>query len=65
MLQYIIDDQRETKARPWGFVVATDSFMSGWGGGAPQRSLYALAFASYEERVANAARWYGDSEVPS
>lgn len=30
----------------WGFVVFTDSFMSGWGGAANGRSLYALEVSS-------------------
>ena len=39
----IIDDQRGDKStKPFGYIVATDSFMSGWGL-APGRSLYALA----------------------
>lgn len=37
-----IHDERENKGEPWGFVVFTDSFLSGWGG-APRRSLYCLA----------------------
>ena len=39
----IIDDRRseKDKARTWGFVVATDSFMSGWGR-APGRSIFAV-----------------------
>tara|TARA_Y100000361_G_C10922788_1_gene219829 strand:- start:181 stop:486 length:306 start_codon:yes stop_codon:yes gene_type:complete len=32
-----------------GFVVATDSFMSGWGS-APDRSLYAVAFTTGKQR---------------
>jgi len=43
------DDKRtpEEKARTCGFVVATDRFMSGWGG-APGRSLFAVPFDSWE-----------------
>jgi hypothetical protein len=37
-----ISDKRQDKERACYFVVATDSFMSGWGC-APGRSLYALA----------------------
>lgn len=33
----------------WGYVVFTDSFMSGWGGAAKGRSLYALAVSSPAE----------------
>ena len=42
----IVHDRRteEDKARTAGFVVATDSFMSGWGK-APGRSLFAVPFA--------------------
>lgn len=49
-----IEDHRseDEKARTAGFVVATDSFMSGWGpcsnGG---RSLYAVPFETDEQRV--------------
>jgi hypothetical protein len=44
----MIDDKRQDKTEPAGFVVFTDSFMSGWGN-APRRSLYALAFHTSEE----------------
>lgn len=44
----MINDKRQDKAEPAGFVVFTDSFMSGWGK-APGRSLYALAFQTSEE----------------
>jgi len=39
----VVDDHRSEadKAQTWGFVVATDSFMSGWGM-APGRSLFAV-----------------------
>ena len=47
---YTIDDRRteEDKARTVGFVVANDSFMSGWGQ-APGRSIFAVPFRSWTE----------------
>lgn len=40
----MIDDRRTDKGtRPWGYMVATDAFMSGWGGASGGRSLYAVA----------------------
>lgn len=44
------DDHRseEDKAATIGFVVATDSFMSGWGQ-APGRSLFAVPFRTWAE----------------
>ena len=44
------DDRRSEadKAATVGFVVATDSFMSGWGN-APGKSYFAVPFRSYEE----------------
>lgn len=49
-MSYIIDDRRtdEDKAATWGFIVATDKFLSGWGG-APRRSIFAVPVRSYEE----------------
>lgn len=44
----MIDDQRKSRHQPRGFVVATDSFLSGWGE-APGRSLYAIAVESEDE----------------
>lgn len=44
-----IDDRRTNKATPWGFVVFTDSFMSGWGGAENGRSLFALAVFDHNE----------------
>lgn len=46
----VIDDQRtdEDKAKTEGFVVATDSFMSGWGN-AKSRSLFAVPFTTAEQ----------------
>ena len=47
----MIHDKREMPFEmPWGFVVFTDSFMSGWGM-APGRSLYALPYFSHEDMV--------------
>jgi hypothetical protein len=47
-----IQDRRteEQKSITTGFVVATDSFLSGWGA-APDRSLYAVAFTTEKQRV--------------
>lgn len=46
-----IEDRRteEQKNITVGFVVATDSFLSGWGS-APDRSLYAVAFTTEKQR---------------
>jgi len=40
---------RYAGAKPWAFVVCTDSFLSGWGKADGGRSLYALPVASEEE----------------
>ena len=44
------DDNRseDEKRRTVGFVVATDSFMSGWGL-APGRSIFAVPFETWEQ----------------
>ncbi len=49
-VSYIIDDRRTDadKEATWGFVVATDKFLSGWGQ-APRRSIFAVPVRSYEE----------------
>lgn len=48
-----INDQRASGpgryGLTWGFVVFTDTFMSGWGGAEGGRSLYALEVASEDE----------------
>lgn len=46
----VINDRRtdEDKAATIGFIVATDKFMSGWGG-APRRSLFAVPVRNREE----------------
>lgn len=46
-----IQDKRteEQKNITAGFVVATDSYLSGWGG-APDRSLFAVAFTSTKQQ---------------
>jgi len=52
----VVEDRRgDTTTEPWGYVVFTDRFMSGWGR-APCRSLYALAVS---EREAAAVLRYG------
>ena len=43
-----ISDRRVNKTTPWGFVVFTDTFMSGWGH-AQGRSLFALAVFDHKE----------------
>lgn len=49
-MSYVIDDRRsnEDKELTWGFVVATDRFMSGWGM-APGRSLFAVPVRNHRE----------------
>ena len=47
-----IEDRREERPNgvfAYGFIVATDSFMSGWGGAEGGRSLYAVEVESEEE----------------
>ncbi len=53
-----IKDDRGNKSTPWGFVVCTDTFLSGWGGASEGRSLYALAVDNDDEAwmVLNNAR---------
>jgi len=43
-----VEDRRRSKAKPWGFIIMIDNFMSGWGK-APGRSYYAVAVDSQEE----------------
>ena len=45
-----IEDHRteEDKALTWAFVVATDSFLSGWGK-APRRSLFAVPVKDHKQ----------------
>lgn len=47
----VTDDQRGDGRPAMGYVVATDSFLSGWGH-APGRSLFAVAVGTREEREA-------------
>lgn len=47
-MSIVIDDRRKDPGIPWAFVVATDSFLSGWGD-APGRSLFALEAANPRE----------------
>ena len=44
-----IHDSRTAPRVPWGFVAATDSFLSGWGYAAHCRSIYVLAVTSFDE----------------
>lgn len=57
----IIDDRRTTTHKPLGYVMMTDSFLSGWGM-APNRSLYGVAYDSVDEadRIHIAARMRSD-----
>ncbi len=50
-MTFIIDDRRtkRDKARTVGFVVATDSFMSGWGQARNGRSIFAVPLSSWEQ----------------
>jgi hypothetical protein len=58
-----LDARTETeKADTWGFVVSTDSFMSGWGH-APGRSLYAVAVADHHEAEVVLRNAKGRSEM--
>jgi hypothetical protein len=44
-----INDRRKDKTDSFAFVVFTDKFMSGWGGAANGRSLYALPVSNWDE----------------
>lgn len=63
-MKTIIDDRRteEEKATTWGFVVATDSFMSGWGM-APGRSYLAVPVRSPREAMVVADNMRHRSEM--
>lgn len=65
MPEPIIDDRRSCYSAPAGYVVCTDTFLSGWGD-APGRSLYALAFSDAAEADALliAARGRTDMQRP-
>ena len=43
------DRRHDTETIPLGYMVCTDSFLSGWGGASGGRSLYALAFNTWKE----------------
>lgn len=47
----VTDDQRADGRPAIGYIIATDSFLSGWGD-APGRSLFAVAVGTREEREA-------------
>lgn len=54
-----VDDRtEEQRQQTWGFVVATDSFMSGWGRADGGRSLYAVAVP--DETRADDVEWRMD-----
>lgn len=46
----IVDNREQPSLNPYGYVVATDSFMSGWGK-APGRSVLAVEVNTDEEYV--------------
>lgn len=50
------------KGKPWGYVIAQDNFMSGWGH-AKRRSLYAIAVRSEEEAQIVAENMENRSEM--
>ena len=58
------DDRRtaDDKRRTWGFVVATDSFMSGWGN-AQSRSLFAVPVKDHHQAEIVAANMRNRSEM--
>lgn len=59
-----IRDGRASKTRPWGYVVCTDTFLSGMAG--YDRSIYALAVTNPTEAevVASNARKRSDMKRP-
>jgi hypothetical protein len=58
----VTDDQREDGRPAMGYVVATDSFLSGWGL-APGRALFAVAVGTREERAAVESNMRARSEM--
>ena len=62
-------DRRHDRSRPWGWVVFTDSFLSGWRGmdgsdiGLPDVSVYALAVSGPEEAAVVLANGRARSEM--
>ena len=58
----MINDKRKSPTEPWGYMVATDKCMSGWGQ-APGRSLFALAVHTPEQREAARDRLEHRSEM--
>jgi hypothetical protein len=60
-----INDRRTDAEREAtiGYVVATDAFMSGWGGAANGRSLYAIAVSCAEEAHAVEDNMHNRSEM--
>ena len=60
----VIDDRRtdEDKRRTVGFVVATDSFMSGWGK-AQGRSLFAVPLSNWDQADTVLANLQARSEM--
>lgn len=61
----IVDDKRDVQDRPVAWVIATDSFLSGWGY-APNRSLFAVACHNEDEigTVETNMRLRGDMKRP-
>ena len=58
-----INDRRQSKHKPFGFVVATDSFMSGWGDAQGGKSYYAIAVDSRHESDVVEANMRSRSEM--
>lgn len=61
-----IEDKRELKAQPLGYVVCTDSVLSGHGEAESGRSLYALAYhtSNEEEALLISSRLRSDMKRP-
>lgn len=58
-----INDRRQSKHKPFGFIVATDSFMSGWGAAKGGKSYYAIAVDSLHESDVVEANMRSRSEM--
>ena len=58
-----INDRRQSKHKPFGFIVATDSFMSGWAGAKGGKSYYAIAVDSIHESDVVEANMRSRSEM--
>lgn len=57
----MVEDRRADQSEPWGYLVCTDSFMSGWG--PCLRSVYALALRGPEDELTVRANAHARPEM--